>query len=206
MRASLVEVLADAHQRGLLGADPIERYAAHARGYLEFLPAAGPGEASCRGVDLGSGGGVPGLVLAVERSDTVWTLVERSRSRADWLTRAVGRLGIYDRVQVRNEPAETAGRGGCRGRADVVVARSFGPPAVVAECAAPLLRVGGLVICSDLTDEPTRWDDDGLAILGLALRQRSSGPHGTFVVLEQRTGCPERFPRAPGTPRRRPLF
>jgi 16S rRNA (guanine527-N7)-methyltransferase len=206
MRASLVEVLADAHQRGLLGADPIERYAAHAHGYLEFLPAAATGETSCRGVDLGSGGGVPGLVLALERSDTVWTLVERSRSRADWLTRAVGRLGIGDRVEVRNEPAETTGRSAYRGWFDVVVARGFGPPAVVAECAAPLLRVGGLLICSDLNDERTRWDDDGLAILGLALRERSSGPAGTFVVLEQRAGCPERFPRPPGTPRRRPLF
>ena len=80
MRASLVEVLADAQQRGLLGPDPIERYVAHAHGYLPFL-AAHPGEGTNRGVDLGSGGGVPGLVLALERPDTSWTLVERSPDR-----------------------------------------------------------------------------------------------------------------------------
>jgi 16S rRNA (guanine527-N7)-methyltransferase len=202
MRASPAEVLADAQQRGFLGADPIERYLAHALAYVEELDDGAAGSF----VDLGSGGGVPALVLAVARPASQWSLIERSRARADWLTRAVARLGLDDRVDVRHEPAEKTGRSALRGTASRVVARSFGPPAVVAECAAPLLVVGGRLVCSDLDETDARWPADGLAPLGLELVRRWARPEGRFVLLEQRAPCPDRFPRGPGTPTRRPLF
>jgi 16S rRNA (guanine527-N7)-methyltransferase len=204
-RASLVEVLADAQQRGYLGTDAVEAYLDHGRAYLDALgdPPASTGPPL--GVDLGSGGGIPGLVLALELPDSAWWLVERSRTRADWLARAVARLGMIERVVVRHEPAERTGRGPVRGRATWVVARSFGPPAVVAECAAPLLQVGGRVLCSD-RDDHIRWDAAGLDELGLGLVRRWRRVEGSFVVLEQRRLCPDRFPRSPGVPARRPLF
>ena len=209
MGALLDEVLADAQHRGFLGAGEIGAFVGHALGYLEGLrDVVGTADA----VDLGSGGGIPGLVLATELPTTRWHLIERSRARADWLTRSVGRLGLRDRVTIRHEAAEVTGRGPLRSQCAIVVGRRFAAPAVAAECAAPLLRVGGRAVFSDLagpSGQPnfsSRWDDDALATLGLVLVRTWSGNEGAYVLLEQRTACPERFPRSPGVPARRPLF
>ena len=197
----LSTVLRDAQHRGYLGQGDIDHFIRHALGYLEELTPA----ADAPGVDLGSGSGVPGLVLADALAGTTWHLVERSRARADWLTRAVARLGLIDRVHVRHEAAETTGRGSLRGTCALVVARCFAGPSVAAECAAPLLMVGGRAVFSDLHGS-LRWDEVALDELGLALVATRERAEGAYTILEQQRGCPERFPRSPGVPARRPLF
>jgi len=92
----------------------------------------------------------------------------------------------------------------------VVTARSFGPPAVVAECAAPLLRTGGWLVVSeppDQSDEEAarRWPAEPLAQLGLRPGERLQAAFD-YRVLSQAEPCPERFPRRNGVPARRPLF
>jgi 16S rRNA (guanine527-N7)-methyltransferase len=198
-------VLGDAQHRGFLGSGEIDGFVRHALGYLEGLgeTAVLPGE----GVDLGPGGGIPGLVLATKLPETNWHLIERSRGRADWLIRSVARLGMTDRVMVHHEAAEITGRGPLRGRCGFVVARRFAAPAVAAECAAPLLRVGGRAVFSDLQGPSgDRWDEDQLAKLGMALVRSWQSEHGSYLLLAQRSACPDRFPRSPGVPVRRPLF
>ncbi len=155
-------------------------------------------------VDLGSGGGAVGLPLAMLDPDVSWLLVESSATRADFLRHAVGRLGLEAAVTVVAEPAEVAGRGeGSRGRCDLVVARSFGPPATTAESAAPFLRVGGILAVTEPPDEQVdRWPASGLAALGLERRDRV----GAFQTFEQVSTCPERFARRTGVPRQRLLF
>jgi len=205
-------VLLDAQRRGYLGVGEIAGYVHHAQGYLDGPAVEGTMAAdriliadgsTC--VDLGSGSGIPGLILALARPATRWHLVERSGARADWLRRAVVRLAIDDRVVVRHEPAEKTGRGPLRAACDIVVARLFAAPAVAAECAAPLLVAGGVALLSD-TRGPVRWDDDALGELGLERVATWENAAGAFVALEQRQPCPDRFPRSPGVPARRPLF
>ena len=212
MGALLDEVLADAQHRGFLGPGEIGAFVRHALGYLEGLNDMAE---ITDAVDLGSGGGIPSLVLASELPSTRWHLIERGRARADWLTRAVARLALGDRVTVRHEAAEVTGRGFLRGRCAIVVGRRFAAPAVAAECAAPLLRVGGRAVFSDLGSRDPgpsgrlggeRWDEEGLAGLGLVLVRTWNRDEGAYALLEQRTACPERFPRSPGVPARRPLF
>src|SRR5207245_763488 len=120
---------------------------------------------------------------------------------------AVARLGLADRVTVRSARAEDAGRDpGLRGQIDLVVARGFGPPAVTAECAAPLLRVGGVTVVSEPPGSTGgRWDTAGLEELGLTLEATFVGPPA-FVRLRQRAVCPERYPRRSGIPRKRSLW
>ena len=90
-------------------------------------------------LDLGSGGGVPGLVLVVERPDLSVTMLDANKRRTDFLDEALMTLGAGDRANVIRARAEEAGRNALlRGAFDQVVSRSFGPPAVVAECAAPV--------------------------------------------------------------------
>jgi len=110
-------------------------------------------------------------------------------------------------VTVLGDRAEHVGRDPAhRGTYDLAVARGFGPPAVVAECAAPLLRVGGTLVVSDPPGgEPGRWPAEGLAPLGMA-------PEGVAVAeaayqrVRQVQPCPARFPRRAGVPAKRPLF
>jgi 16S rRNA (guanine527-N7)-methyltransferase len=195
----LLEVLEEAQARGFVGPGPIEPHLAIARSALQLL--AGMRSA----VDLGSGGGALGLPLAVWDPSVSWVLVESSTTRASFLRRAVGRCALDERVTVLALPAESVGRDPVhRGIHDLVVARSFGPPATTAECAAPLLRLGGrLAVAEPPQDQgDERWPDQGTRELGLEVRHQI----GSFRVLEQVETCPDRFPRRTGVPRRRPLF
>lgn len=197
IHATLIALLEEAQARGFLGPGPVQ---AHIDLALDALPLLAP---DTRVVDLGSGGGALGLPLAVEGPPAHWVLVEASETRADFLRRAAGRLGRDD-IEVWAEPAEVVGRDAThRGTFDLVVARLFGPPATTAECAAPLLRVGGRLAVTEPPDgKGTRWPPEGLAPLGLTLGPRV----GVFQSLDQVSTCPERYPRRIGVPRRRPLF
>jgi len=151
---------------------------------------------------------VPGLVLATMWPATSWTFVEAHRRRAAFLEAAAMRLGCSARVDVVAERAELVGRDPAhRGAYRVVVARSFGPPAVTAECGAPLLAAGGLLVVSEPpASEGTRWPAAGLALLGAAPERVASLTKGTFQVIRQALPCPERYPRRIGVPAKRPLF
>jgi 16S rRNA (guanine527-N7)-methyltransferase len=174
----------------------------HAEGFLRAWDAPPPALA----VDLGSGGGLPGLVLAERWPASTILLVDASERRTEFLRRAVDRLG-YPGVTVRRDRAEVVGRDpALRGTADLVVARGFGPPAVTAECAAPLLRVGGRLIVSDPPeDADDRWSPAGLGQLGLGAPRQVRVP-AAFTVVAQVRPCPSRFPRRVGIPAKRPLF
>ena len=175
-------------------------------------------------VDLGTGGGVPGLVVACRLAATfavcarepgseephLW-LVEASESKAAFLADAVSQLGLSNLVSVVQVRAESLGRDAAfRGAVDLVTARAFGKPAVTAECAAPLLAPDGVVVVSepppDGGSRVGRWPPAGLSELGLGEpRFRQVGSYG-FVLLSRQRQCPARFPRRLGVPAKRPLF
>lgn len=155
-------------------------------------------------VDLGSGGGVPGLVVGALVSCRL-VLVERRARRADALELALTELGWRDRAEVRTEDVTETARSELRGTADVVLARSFGPPATVVEHGAPLLAPGGRLLVTG-PPAPPPWPADGLALVGLGpLRWHRIDEHvvGVATLVER---SPERFPRRGDRPRRSPLF
>jgi len=197
---ALLDVLERARRLGVLGPGPVQEHVGHAQAFLRALDRIPAGS---RVVDLGSGAGVPGLVIAEERPDLELVLVDAMEKRAALLREAVVALGAQGRVTVVADRAEVVGRGPLRGSADVVVARSFGPPAVVAECAAPLLADDGLLVVSEPPGRPERWPAEGLAALGL----RSAEQFVPGVrVLDRVSPCPDRYPRRNGVPAKRPLF
>jgi 16S rRNA (guanine527-N7)-methyltransferase len=196
----LVHQLERARDLGFLGPGPVVPHIDHAAGFVAALS----GVAGVV-VDLGSGGGVPGLVVAMDRPDLEVVLLDAMAKRCRFLRSAAAALGLEDRVRIVEGRAEEAGRGALRAAASAVTARSFGSPAATAECAAPLLRVGGRLIVSEPPDGPARWPAAGVAALGLRVVVRSAdGPR--LQVLEQVTPCPDRFPRRVGVPAKRPLF
>ena len=201
MTTSLIDVLERARTLGVLGPGPVRDHIEHAERFVRALEGLPPG---ARTLDLGSGGGVPGLVIADRRPDLRVVLLDSMQRRVALLAEAIDRLGWGDRVSAVLSRAETFGRRAeHRGGFHAVTARSFGPPATVAECAAPLLSIGGLLLVSEPPDQPDRWPADGLADLGL--RASSVSSPGLQVLL-QAESCPERFPRRDGVPAKRPLF
>jgi 16S rRNA (guanine527-N7)-methyltransferase len=95
--------------------------------------------------DLGSGGGVPGVVLAIARRNCTVTLIESTRKKADFLREAVKILGL-ENVSIAPIRAEEAGRGILRERFDVVVARAVGVLPILIEWMLPLVKVGGCAL------------------------------------------------------------
>lgn len=197
--SALVAQLERAQTTGFLGPGPVEDHLTHAQGFL-----AGVAAVHGRVIDLGSGGGIPGLVLAVARPDLEVVLLDARAKRCQFLREAVQALALTSASVVEGR-AEIIGRGPLRGTAQAVVARSFGPPAPTAECAAPLLAVGGLLVVSEPPDPTDRWPDAGIGLLGLERGQRSSGSP-QIQTLVQRRPCPDRFPRRDGVPANQPLF
>ena len=189
---ALVAVLERAQQRGWVGKGPVSAQIAHARAFLDPIDTP-PGQAA----DLGSGGGLPALVLALELPATTWSLMESSRARCDHLVRSAAELELGARVEVVHARVEElATDPAWRERFDLVTARSFGPPAVTAECASPLLHEAGLLVVSDPPDPAEdRWPSPGLATL--ALRERAAVvADGVHLRVLEKTG-----PTPPGVPR-----
>jgi 16S rRNA (guanine527-N7)-methyltransferase len=167
-----------------------------------------------RAVDLGSGGGVPAIPLAIARPDVEWLLVDSVAKKAAVLAELVRELGL-DGVRVAAERAETIGRDPAwREAADLVTARACAALPVLAELALPLLRRGGSLLAwkGPLTgDAPeVRAGARAAAQLGGGgISIRPAGPPQlgghTFVEVGKRAPTPSRFPRRPGEPGRRPL-
>ncbi len=202
--SSLVAILEESRALGFLGPGPVEGHLPHS---LAF--AAAVEDPPARAVDLGAGGGLPGLVLAaLIWPDTHWVFVEAQQKRGVFLTEAVSDLGLEHRVDVLIERAEVVGRDEAhRGQYDLVVARSFGRPAVVAECAAPLLRVGGsLVVSEPPAGSEGRWSAEGLTELGFGAVVPSVADGNHLVRCPLASPTPDRYPRRVGQPTKRPLF
>jgi 16S rRNA (guanine527-N7)-methyltransferase len=159
-------------------------------------------------LDLGAGGGVPGLVLAECWPDQLITLLDTMHRRCEFLARAVTDLAVEDRVTVVEGRAESlAHEPSHREAYGLVVARSFGSPAVTGESAAGFLRAGGRLVVSEPPEgEAERWPAAGLSLLGLkktgAGRVRGAG----FVELARQGRLDPRWPRRTGVPTKRPLW
>ena len=182
---ALLDVLGRARDLGFLGPGAIEPHVERA---LDALALIRPEVR--RALDLGSGGGLPGLPLLLARPRIHWVLLDGSETRGRFLRAAVEDLDVGDRVEVIASRAEVAGRA----------------PAVTAECAAPFLVVGArLVVAEPPGGSPGRWPPGPLGDLGLRPEQTVSQP-SAFQVLRQERLCPDRYPRRTGVPAKRPLF
>lgn len=161
----LEQVLGRAQMLGSLGSGSLAAIIEHSRQFVTALPAT-----TERVVDLGSGGGVPGLVIAMERPELRLVLVERRGMRADELRRSVAALGVDSRVEVWAESAErlvsVVDRLG--NYFDVATSRGFGPPGHTLHMGARLVRPGGRIVISEPpAPDPSRWCDAELERCGV---------------------------------------
>ena len=210
-RERLEACLGQARELGFFGPGPVGVHIDHALGYAEVLAPLAAAVASVgRGIaiaDLGSGGGAPGLVLALAIESSELTLIDGKASRCAWLREACEMLEITDRARVlEGEAQNLAHKPGLRASFDAVVARGFAPAATTAEVAAGYLKVGGRLVVSDPPDGAARWDrlsDVGLGF-GPAESYQSRGFAFMASTLSDAPG--ERVPRQGASIRKRPLF
>jgi 16S rRNA (guanine527-N7)-methyltransferase len=203
--SGLASAVEEARRRGFFGPRPAEDQLAHARAFVRLMDEAGVGPA--RFLDLGSGGGLPGLALAEAWSEVTGAFLDSSTRRCAFLRETLSALGWADRIEVLQGRAEELGRRPeLRAAFPLVVARSFGSPPVTAEIGGAFLDVGGALVVSEPETERSRWPEAGLVRLGLLVADRRRGPSAGIVILRRRDPVEETWPRAVGIPAKRPLW
>jgi 16S rRNA (guanine527-N7)-methyltransferase len=171
---------------------------------LEHLGEAG------RVVDVGSGGGLPGLPLKIARPLLMLTLVEADQAKAAFLVRACAALGLQD-VEVLAMRAEEVGQDPLyRESFDVAVARALASMPVLAELCLPLVKVGGRLLAQKTDSEDLHSAARAIDTVGGALNRVVAAPTaarraGTVVIIDKVRATPPRYPRRAGVPARKPL-
>jgi 16S rRNA (guanine527-N7)-methyltransferase len=197
-------VLERGQRLGFLGPAPIGEHVEHSRRLVRLL-----GAPPASFLDLGSGAGVPGLILAEAWPEASGVFLDAAHRRGEHLQAASAELGLADRVTVVVARAEDAARDPhWRERFELVVARSFAAPAVTAECAVGFLAPNGRLL---VTEPPGggaagRWDDAGLARLGLSPPTLLIDGSTSVAVFRRVGPLDDRWPRRTGVPERRPLW
>ena len=167
-----------------------------------------------RCIDVGTGGGFPGLAVAIALPGAQLTLVDSVGRKTAAVAAMAKSLGLSERVSVRTERVERTGQDpGCRGGFDLAMARAVGAAPVVAEYLVPLLRKSGEALLYR-----GRWFDEDEVALQSALKllnarslslQRMELPRQrgarTLIRLGTEAVTPKLYPRATGMPSKMPL-
>ncbi|XP_051136534.1 uncharacterized protein LOC127255183 [Andrographis paniculata] len=164
-------------------------------------------------VDVGSGAGLPGLILAIACPGWNVTLLESMNKRCVFLEHAVSLIGLHN-VRIVRDRAENLGQNlKFRESFDIAVARAVAEMRVLAEYCLPLVRVGGLLVAAkghDPQEEVTKAER-AIRLMGGSILQtcsvESHSKYGqrTAIVCLKEGPTPRKYPRAPGTPLKLPL-
>ncbi len=207
---ALLELLAD--PRAPISASSVrqarEVHIADSLSGLEIEPLAAAG----RVADLGSGAGLPGLVLAACRPEASFDLIESVGRKCTFLTEAVDRMGLDNATVVCERSEEWAAAGGAESY-DAVTARAVGSLATVAELASPLLREDGLLVAwkgvrSEAEEAELARASPRLSMEPAEIRavRPYSGSRGRHIHLLRKNGpTPNGLPRRPGMAAKRPF-
>lgn len=174
--------------------DPAEARERLVEGALTALPLLEEGPV----VDVGTGGGSPGVPLAAARPDIEFHLLEATAKKCRFLESAARE---FPNVFVVCARAEEHAAGAGRDHYGTALGRGLAPPPVAAEWCLPLVRPGGRAI---LFVGPSADADLVMTVADRLAAEVAETPPG-FIVLRKTGPTPEGFPRRPGAARKRPL-
>ncbi len=206
--------------------DPAEAWERHILGSLSILPVASEAKPAdedrpLRIIDVGTGGGLPGIPLAIALPSAHVTLLESTAKKCRFLQHAMRELELTH-VAVVNDRAETAGQrrgarrdeagassreGALRDAFDLVVARAVGRLPTLLELTVPFAREGGLcaLVKGDQAEAELAEAKQTLHLLHASHAGTIETPTGRIVVVEKRRPTPKAYPRASGEPKKHPL-
>ena len=207
--AILLETSAKFNLTGIT--DPAQAWMKHIFDSLTLLPVLaqveGAGGSAPRMIDVGTGGGVPGIPLAICMPGVSVTLAEATGKKCEFLRQAAAALGLTN-VTVVQQRAELLGRDPAhREMYDAAVARAVGPLTVLAELLVPLVRVRGLILAikGAKAEQETIEAIPALRLLGGVHEQTILTPTGRIVVMSKGMRTPREYPRGDGVPGSKPL-
>lgn len=190
--------------------DPAEAWTRHILDSLTLIPIlAELPENSCV-IDVGSGGGLPGIPLAITMPSLRFTLLEATGKKAAFLSDLRTPLALAN-VEVLNQRAESAAHmhkaGGHREKYRAAIARAVGPLAVIAELTAGFVEVGGIValIKGEKAEQELEEGAKACEMLGVSHVATIPTPTGRIVVLDKVKPISRMYPRPDGEPKRVPL-
>jgi 16S rRNA (guanine527-N7)-methyltransferase len=188
----------------LTGAKTIEQVRDHIEDALSLLALDWTGVATV--IDIGSGGGLPAIPLALQLPQIQFTLLEANARKCAFLLHTAATLTLPNVRVLLGRAEELARQPELRDRFDRAISRAVAPPAVMLELALPFVRPGG-----DLLAETRHLDPRALEpvarLLGAGPPRQSDGPAGDHAVLrvDKISTTPAAYPRRVGVPNRRPL-
>lgn len=180
MDEHLLSALQLAQDAGVIGRTDLAEEISRARVFVAGLSTC-PSDTAV--LDIGSGGGLPGLVIAHDRPDVHVTLIDRREKRTDLLQRQATRLRRHQPghpIDVMCEDARTL-----QGERtfDVITARSFGSPEAVVEIALPLLTpMGRLLVSEPPNSDGNRWQKALSSDMSASVELFSRDP-GTIAII-----------------------
>ena len=169
--------------------------------------------AGARVIDVGTGAGFPGLPLKIVCPGMRLTLLEATHKKVTYLEHIAQVLGLRD-VEVIHRRAEELGRDlDHREEHDWAVARAVGEMATLAEYLLPLVQVGGAMLAQKGEDAAVEVQASDAAVTALGGRVRQLVPvelRGLaetryLVVVDKVASTPDKYPRRPGIPKKRPI-
>ena len=163
----------------------------------------------CSVIDVGTGAGFPGLVMAAAREDIRMTLLEAQQKRCTFLQAVCDTLGLKN-VTIIHDRAETLGKSEAhREQYDRAVARAVAPMNVLCEYLLPFVRVGGLAVCWKGPQVENEKEDGNAAahkLGGQDMQLIAMGQGGHVVACVEKTEKTLlQYPRKNGIPTKRPL-
>jgi 16S rRNA (guanine527-N7)-methyltransferase len=161
-------------------------------------------------VDIGSGGGLPGIPIAIALPEVSVTLAEATAKKATFLLDAAQSLGLANVTVVNSRAEELARNDAHRESYATVTARAVAPLPTLLELTLPFLKVGGILAAVKGTRARAEIEESGVALdtLGGEIEEvMPSGvsPNVTIVVVRKKKSTPPGYPRRDGMPKKRPL-
>ncbi|KAJ7956284.1 Ribosomal RNA small subunit methyltransferase G [Quillaja saponaria] len=164
-------------------------------------------------VDVGTGAGIPGMILAIACPDWDVTLLESRNKRCVFLEHAINVTGLSNAKVVRGRAEDLGQNPSFREQFDIAVARAVAEMRILAEYCLPLVRVGGLFVAAKGHDPEVevRNAERAIQLMGASVLQvcpvESHSPYGqrTVIICWKDLATPRKYPRDPGTPAKEPL-
>ena len=159
-----------------------------------------------RVVDIGSGGGLPAVPLALALPQVEFTLLEANARKCAFLEHVAGALELRNVLVLAGRAEELGHQASARERFDRAISRAAAPAPVLLELALPFVTPGGDLVAEVSAVDPKRLVQAARLLGGGAPRIERPAAGGTaLLVVPKLAPTPARFPRRPGLPNRRPL-
>ncbi len=167
-----------------------------------------------RMIDVGTGAGFPGLPLRILGSNGEWVLADSLGKRVNFLWEVIDKLELPG-ISAIHSRAEELGRDSVlRESFDLVVSRAVANLAVLSEYCLPLVSVGGLFLSmkGPKADKEIEDAEYAIKLLGGIVKDRIliKNPYmesqHEIIVIEKVSETPEKYPRKPGTPSKKPIL